>query len=77
MTFSNDDTELLVSLVKTKMPFGKYQGRLLADLPENYLLWFERQGFPRGRLGQQLALMHTIVVNGLESLLTPLRTPHA
>lgn len=77
MSFSSDDTELLVSLVKTKMPFGKYQGRLLADLPENYLLWFERQGFPSGRLGQQLALMHTIVVNGLEPLLTPLRTPHA
>lgn len=77
MSFNSDDTELLVSLVNTKMPFGKYQGRLLADLPENYLLWFERNGFPNGRLGQQLALMHTIVVNGLEPLLTPLRTPNA
>ncbi|NHO64129.1 DUF3820 family protein [Aestuariicella hydrocarbonica] len=55
------------------MPFGKYQGRLLADLPEAYVLWFEREGFPAGKLGQQLALLHTIKVNGLEPLLDPLR----
>ncbi len=65
---------LLVSLVSTRMPFGKYQGRLLADLPEAYLLWFEREGFPAGTLGRQLALMHTLKVNGLEALLDPLRS---
>lgn len=69
----SEEQRLLASLVSTKMPFGKYQGRLLADLPEAYLLWFERQGFPAGQLGRQLALMHTIAVNGLEPLLDPLR----
>lgn len=67
------EQRLLASLVTTKMPFGKYQGRLLADLPEAYILWFEREGFPAGQLGRQLALMHTIKVNGLEPLLEPLR----
>lgn len=73
MIITTEDRELLASLVTTRMPFGRYQGRLLADLPEAYLLWFERQGFPSGRLGHQLSLMHTIVVNGLEPLLSPLR----
>lgn len=68
-----EEQRLLASLVTTKMPFGKYQGRLLADLPEAYILWFEREGFPSGQLGRQLALMHTIKVNGLEPLLEPLR----
>lgn len=70
----SDEQRLLASLVTTKMPFGKYQGRLLADLPEAYILWFEREGFPSGQLGRQLALMHTIKVNGLEALLDPLRS---
>lgn len=69
----SDEQRLLASLVTSKMPFGKYQGRLLADLPEAYLLWFEREGFPSGQLGRQLALMLTIKVNGLEALLDPLR----
>ncbi|GAB3095108.1 DUF3820 family protein [Pseudomaricurvus hydrocarbonicus] len=68
-----EEQQLLKSLVTHKMPFGKYQGRLLADLPEAYVLWFEREGFPAGKLGQQLALLHTIKVNGLEPLLDPLR----
>jgi len=75
-TFSvelSDEQQLLISLVRSKMPFGKYQGRLLADLPEAYVLWFEREGFPKGTLGRQLAMLHTIKVNGLESLLDPLR----
>lgn len=67
------DTQLLASLARDKMPFGKYQGRLLMDLPEDYVLWFERKGLPGGKLGQQLALLHTIKVNGLEPLLAPLR----
>jgi uncharacterized protein len=67
------DPKLLKDLVRVKMPFGKYQGRLLADLPEPYLVWFGQKGFPQGKLGQQLALLHTIKLNGLESLLDPLR----
>ena len=66
------DPQLLKDLVRVKMPFGKYQGRLLADLPEPYLVWFGQKGFPQGKLGQQLALLHTIKLNGLESLLDPL-----
>ena len=65
--------EQLQKLVETRMPFGKYEGRLLADLPGNYLTWFAREGFPRGELGRLLALMHEIDHNGLSALLDPLR----
>ena len=67
------DPEHLRKLVETRMPFGKYEGRLLADLPGNYLNWFAREGFPRGELGRLLALMHEIDHNGLSTLLDPLR----
>lgn len=67
------DPGMLKDLVTQTMPFGKYQGRLLADLPEPYLVWFNQQGFPRGRLGEQLALLYQIKLNGLEPLLDPLR----
>lgn len=65
-----DDLEKLVTW---EMPFGKYQGRLLADLPGNYLHWFARKGFPEGELGHLLNLMREIDHNGLSSLLVPLR----
>ncbi|NMF97356.1 DUF3820 family protein [Aromatoleum toluolicum] len=65
--------EHLEALVTTAMPFGKYKGRLIADLPGNYLNWFAREGFPPGRLGELLALMHELDHNGLSGLLTPLR----
>ncbi|MFP3560154.1 DUF3820 family protein [Paraburkholderia sp. SIMBA_049] len=64
----------LECLVTVTMPFGKYKGRLLADLPGPYL-WLAREGFPRGELGRQLALMHEIDHNGLKELLAPLRKP--
>ena len=67
------DPELLRRLVTTEMPFGKHKGRLIADLPGNYLAWFAREGFPRGDLGRLLALMHEIDHNGLGDLLLPLR----
>ena len=67
------DPALLLKLVRTPMPYGKYAGRLLADLPGNYLNWFAREGFPKGELGQLLALMHEIDHNGLSDLLRPLR----
>jgi len=60
-------------LVTREMPFGKYQGRLIADLPGQYLNWFAREGFPPGEIGQLLALMQELDHNGLSSLLDPLR----
>ena len=67
--------EDLKRLVTTPMPFGKYQGRLLADLPGQYLNWFAREGFPKSDLGRLLELMYEIDHNGLSDLLTPLRKP--
>lgn len=66
--------EKLKLLVLREMPYGKYQGRLLADLPGDYLNWFARKGFPDGELGKLLALMHEIDHNGLSALLDPLRS---
>lgn len=65
--------EDLQLLVDRDMPFGKYKGRLIADLPGNYLSWFAREGFPEGEIGRLLALMHEIDHNGLSALLAPLR----
>ncbi len=65
--------ENLKKLVTVTMPYGKYKGRLIADLPGNYLNWFAREGFPDGNLGQLLALMHELDHNGLKQLLDPLR----
>jgi uncharacterized protein (DUF3820 family) len=67
------DPEKLLLLVTREMPFGKYKGRLLADLPGQYLNWFAREGFPKGELGSLLALMQEIDHNGLSELLDPLR----
>lgn len=65
-----EDLEKLVTL---EMPFGKYKGRVIADLPGNYLNWFAREGFPKGEIGRLLALMQEIDHNGLKGLLAPLR----
>ena len=67
------DSDTLQRLLTLAMPFGKYKGRVIADLPGNYLNWFAREGFPPGELGRLLALMHEIDHNGLSSLLEPLR----
>ncbi|MBL8413858.1 MAG: DUF3820 family protein [Propionivibrio sp.] len=66
-------SENLLLLVSRVMPYGKYKGRVIADLPGHYLNWFAREGFPRGELGTLLALMHELDHNGLKSLLDPLR----
>lgn len=63
----------LQKLVTLPMPFGKHQGKVLADLPGNYLNWFAREGFPKGEIGRLLQLMHEIDHNGLKGLLQPLR----
>lgn len=67
------DPALLQKLAQTRMPFGKYAQRLLIDLPEPYVVWFANKGFPPGQLGQMLAIVHEIKVNGLEYLFEPLR----
>ncbi len=63
----------LLELAAMRMPFGKYQGRLLIDLPEPYVVWFANNGFPEGRLGMMLRTVYEIKVNGLEYLFAPLR----
>ena len=67
------NVEDLQQLVTTAMPYGKYKGRLIADLPGHYLNWFAREGFPHNDLGRLLQLMHEIDHNGLSELLMPLR----
>jgi len=67
------DPRILLELLTATMPFGKYKGRLIADLPGHYLNWFAREGFPPGEIGRLLALMHELDHNGLSSLLDPLR----
>jgi uncharacterized protein (DUF3820 family) len=67
-----DDTAFLERLANARMPFGKYAGRLLIDLPEAYVVWFSHQGYPKGELGEQLASLYVIKENGLEGLLRPL-----
>ncbi len=68
------DVEILKEIVTVKMPFGRFQGRILADLPVSYLEWFLRNGgFPPGKLGMQLSTVYEIKLNGLEQLLAPLR----
>ncbi len=65
--------QMLVELVSVRMPFGKYKDRTLCDLPEPYLDWFHRKGFPPGRIGVLLSALYEIKLNGLEYLLKPIR----
>lgn len=67
------DNRVLIELARARMPFGKYSGRRLMDLPEAYLMWFARKGFPPGRLGDQLRWMLALHEAGVVHLLKPLR----
>lgn len=67
------NSELLLQLVEMKMPFGKYEGYTLCNLPVSYLEWFNRNGFPKGKLGILLETIYEIKLNGLEGLLEPLK----
>jgi len=67
--------QMLTELVTMQMPFGKYKGKLLCDLPESYLVWFHSKGFPPGKLGELIGTMYEIRLNGLEYLLKPIRNP--
>ncbi|WP_449435739.1 DUF3820 family protein [Pedobacter steynii] len=68
--------QILKDLVTMQMPFGKYKGRVLCDLPESYLIWFHKEGFPPGKLGEMIATLYEIKLNGLEYLLQPLKNQH-
>lgn len=70
------DKKDLVTLANMPMPFGKYKGRVLIDLPEEYLLWFANKGFPERELGRLLQLALEIRIHGLERILQPLKTSH-
>ena len=65
--------QILKDLVSLPMPYGKYKGRLICDLPEYYLVWYQNQGFPNGKIGVLLSTMYEIKLNGLEYLLKPIR----
>lgn len=65
--------EILEELVKMRMPYGKYKGYLICDLPEFYLAWYHSKGFPDGKMGMLLSTIYEIKLNGLEYLLAPLK----
>lgn len=71
------DPHLLLELVRMRMPFGKYKGIVLCNLPVSYLEWFSRKGFPAGKLGMLLQTMLEIKLNGLDYLLDPLKNKGA
>lgn len=73
MELAGPDHQILKDLVTMKMPFGKYKGRTLCDLPVHYLEWFAGKGFPDGKLGMLLSTIFEIKINGLEDLLKPIR----
>lgn len=64
-----DNQKYLVELAHTKMPYGKYEGYYLIDIPEYYIVWYHNKGFPKGKLGEQLALVYELKLNGLEPLI--------
>ncbi|WP_225990350.1 MULTISPECIES: DUF3820 family protein [Flavobacterium] len=68
--------DYLIKLAHTKMPFGKYEGRYLIDLPEYYVVWYSNKGFPKGQLGQQLQLVHELKVNGLEHIVRTIKAQY-
>lgn len=71
--FKMIEKEQLPKIANIRMPFGKYAGRVLIDVPEEYLLWFSQKGFPKGELGELMALTLTIKAEGLEGLIKPLK----
>ncbi len=71
------DKNILIKLAHTKMPFGKYKDYYLIDLPEYYVVWYYSKGFPKGELGQQLALVYELKLNGLESLIRNIKQKYS
>jgi len=68
-----EDKQFLIDLAKMKMPYGKYKGRYLIDLPEHYLIWYKNKGFPNGKIGKQLESVYEIQLNGLEDIVREVR----
>lgn len=69
----NSQQELLMKLANSKMPYGKYKGKYLIDLPEHYIVWYRNKGFPSGKFGEMLHLVYEIQLNGLEDMVRKLR----
>lgn len=69
---NEEQNRQLIELANMKMPFGKFKGRYLVDLPEFYIVWYKNNGFPKGKLGEQLQIIYEIKINGLEHLIRPL-----
>ena len=74
-TSTEPDPRALIQIARMRMPFGRYEGRRLIDLPEPYVVWFRNKGYPRGHLGELLATLYEIKSNGLEPLLASFREP--
>ncbi len=71
-TGNNPDPKHLIELANYKMPFGKYKGQYLVNIPEAYYVWFQQKGFPEGKLGRMMREMNEIKINGLEGMIKPL-----
>lgn len=71
------DKQFLITLSKTKMPYGKYKGRFLIDLPEHYIVWYHAKGFPGGKLGQMLGLVYELKLNGLEDIVREIKKQYS
>ena len=71
------DQQFLIDLAKMRMPFGKYKGTFLIDLPEHYVVWYHNKGFPKGKLGQMLGLVYELQLNGLEDMIRDIRKRYA
>ena len=67
------DKQFLIDLAHTKMPFGKYKGTYLIELPEHYIVWYHTKGFPKGKIGLQLGLVYELKLNGLEHLIRTIK----
>jgi uncharacterized protein (DUF3820 family) len=67
------DKQILIDIAKMKMPFGKYKGRYLIDLPEHYIVWYKNKGFPGGKIGKQLELVYELQLNGLEDIVREIK----
>jgi len=69
------DPSMMFDLARMRMPFGRFKGRVLIDLPEPYVVWFKKNGFPKGRLGELLGMLYEVKSNGLEPLFDEMRDP--
>jgi len=73
MLNQDQSKQFLLKLANTKMPYGKYEGRYMIDLPEYYVVWYRNKGFPKGQIGEMLATVYELKLNGLEELVRKLR----